>query len=247
MPAVRRFILLTSILLAAAWAAAGQTTTGTVTGIVTDSAGGAVPQATVTLTHTATGLRQTAGTDESGGYIFPLIRPGAYQMSVEKAGFQRFARAFTLEVTQQARIDVQLTIGQVSEAVEVSATAVILETDTSSLGQVISNRQVMDLPLNGRNPFALASLAPGVTPLASFGAGIAAARGAAQSAGANNFLANGGMTGSNEILLDGIPITVCCQGQPALIPTIDTTEEFKVQTNTPPAEFGRTSGGILNI
>jgi hypothetical protein len=201
----------------------------------------------VTLTNTGTGLKQTTATDEIGSYVFPLVQPGAYQLTVEKQGFQRFARSFTLEVAQQARVDAQLTVGQVTETVEVSASAVILETESSNLGQVITNRQVLDLPLNGRNPFALAALTPGVTPLASFGAGIAGARGAAQSAGANNFLANGGMTGSNEILLDGIPITVCCQGQPALIPTIETTEEFKVQTNTSPAEFGRTSGGILNI
>jgi hypothetical protein len=224
-----------------------QTTTGSVTGIVTDTSGAFVQQAAVKLTNTGTGLALTANTNESGSYVFPLVPPGAYQIAIGKQGFQKFARAFNLEVTQQARIDAQLPVGQVSEAVEVSAAAVVLETDTSNLGQVISNRQVVDLPLNGRNPFALAALTPGVTPLSSFGAGIAGARGAAQSAGANNFLANGGMTGSNEILLDGIPITVCCQGQPALIPTSDTTEEFKVQTNASPAEFGRTSGAILNI
>lgn len=227
--------------------AMAQTTTGTVTGFVSDPGGAFIAQATVRLQNTNTGLVLTAETNDSGSYVFPLVQPGAYQISVEKQGFGRFARTFTLEVTQQARIDAQLAVGQVNEAVTVSAAAVLLETDTSNLGQVISNRQVVDLPLNGRNPFALASLTPGVTPLASFGAGIVGARGAAQSAGANNFLANGGMTGANEILLDGIPITVCCQGQPALIPTIDTTEEFKVQTNTSPAEFGRTSGGILNI
>jgi hypothetical protein len=179
--------------------------------------------------------------------LFPLVQPGPYQISIEKSGFQRYLRTFTLEVTQQARLDAQLTIGQVTENIEVTASAVLLEADSSNLGQVITNRQVVDLPLNGRNPFSLAALTPGVTPLASFGSGLVGARGAAQTAGANNFLANGGMTGSNEILLDGIPITVCCQGQPALIPTIDTTEEFKVQTNTAPAEFGRTSGAILTI
>ncbi|MBL8211376.1 MAG: TonB-dependent receptor [Bryobacterales bacterium] len=224
-----------------------QTTTGTVTGFVSDPGGAFIAQATVRLQNTNTGLVLTTETNDSGSYVFPLVQPGAYQISVEKQGFGRFARTFTLEVTQQARIDAQLAVGQVNEAVTVSAAAVLLETDTSNLGQVISNRQVVDLPLNGRNPFALASLTPGVTPLASFGSGLVGARGAAQTAGANNFLANGGMTGANEILLDGIPITVCCQGQPALIPTIDTTEEFKVQTNTSPAEFGRTSGGILNI
>jgi len=231
----------------AAFAAVAQTTTGTVTGFVTDPGGAAIADAAVKLVNTGTGFSTAAQSNESGSYTFPLVPPGAYRIEVEKAGFQRFARTFTLEVTQQARIDAQLTVGQVSETVTVSAANVVLETDSSNLGQVITNRQVVDLPLNGRNPFALAALTPGVTPLAGFGAGIAQQRGAAQSAGANNFLANGGMTGANEILLDGIPITVCCQGQPALIPTIDTTEEFKVQTNTSPAEFGRTSGGILNI
>lgn len=214
---------------------------------MTDPGGAFVAEATVKLTNTNTGITQTTATNDTGSYVFPLVQPGAYQITIEMQGFQSFARTFTLAVTQQARVDAQLAVGQVAESIDVVAEAVILETDTSNLGQVITNRQVVDLPLNGRNPFALAALTPGVTPLASFGAGLAAARGAAQAAGVNNFMANGGMTGSNEILLDGIPITVCCQGQPALIPTIDTTEEFKVQTNTSPAEFGRTSGGILNI
>jgi len=241
---VARFAMFLAALAAAARA---QTTTGTVAGFITDPNGASVSNATIKLTNTGTSIAQTATSNEAGSYVFPLVPPGTYQITVEKEGFQRFARSFTLEVTQQARLDAQLTVGQVSETVNVSAAAVLLDTDTSTLGQVITNRQVADLPLNGRNPFALAALTPGVTPLASFGSGLAGARGAAQSAGANNFLANGGMTGSNEILLDGIPITVCCQGQPALIPTIDTTEEFKVQTNTSPAEFGRTSGAILNI
>lgn len=224
-----------------------QTTTGTVSGFVSDPAGAAVAGANVQLINQGTGLALKAVSGEGGNYVFPLVQPGAYEISIEKSGFQRFIRTFTLEVTQQARLDAQLVVGQVSENVTVSAAKVLLESETSNLGQVITQRQVIDLPLNGRNPFALAALTPGVTPLGGFGAGLAQQRGAAQSAGANNFMSNGGMTGSNEILLDGIPITVCCQGQPALIPTIDTTEEFKVQTSTSQAEFGRTSGAILNI
>jgi len=227
--------------------AVAQTTAGNVTGVVTDAAGAPVPQGSVRLSSQATGFSQTATTNDEGAYVFPLVPPGAYEISIEREGFQRFVRAFNLEVAQQPRIDAQLQVGQVTESVNVSASAVLLEATSSNLGQVVTNRQVTELPLNGRNPFALAALTPGVTPLASFGAGLTAARGAAQTAGVNNFTANGGMTGANEILLDGIPITVCCQGQPALIPTIDTTEEFKVQTNTSPAEFGRTSGAILNI
>lgn len=239
------FVPLFGVLLA--MPSIAQTTAGTVTGIITDSAGAAVPQANVKLSGEATGFSQTTTTSSEGAYVFPLVQPGSYQISVEREGFQRLVRTFTLEVAQQARVDAQLTVGQVNESVNVSASGVLLEATSSNLGQVVTNRQVTELPLNGRNPFALAALTPGVTPLASFGAGLTGARGAAQTAGVNNFTANGGMTGANEILLDGIPITVCCQGQPALIPTIDTTEEFKVQTNTSPAEFGRTSGGILNI
>ena len=168
-------------------------------------------------------------------------------MTTEKSGFQRFATEFELQVGQTARIDVSLTVGQVSESVNVSERAVLIESETSSLGQVIGSKQVADLPLNGRNPFALASLTAGVWPGGSFGVGLVTTRSAAQMAGANNFMADGGVGGSNEVLLDGVPVTVCCQGQPAIIPSVDVTQEFKVQTNSSPAEFGRTSGGILNI
>ena len=245
MNAVRSYVMF--LFLAVALPVAAQTTTGTVTGIVTDAGGAAVPKATVRLSSEATGFSQAVTTNADGAYVFPLVSPGTYQITIEREGFQRFVRRFTLTVAQQARIDAELIVGQVTESVVVSASAVLLDATSSNLGQVVTNRQVTELPLNGRNPFALAALTPGVTPLGSFGVGLTGGRGAAQSAGVNNFTANGGMTGANEILLDGIPITVCCQGQPALIPTIDTTEEFKVQTNTSPAEFGRTSGAILNI
>src|SRR5262249_18000088 len=140
-----------------------------------------------------------------------------------------------------------LEVGAVQETVTVAASAVALESETSSLGQVINNHQLVDLPLSGRNPFALVALAPGIQPLQTFGGGLIAGRGAAITAATNNFTANGGVTGGNEFLLDGIPITVCCQGQPAVLPNVDVTEEFKVQTNVSQAEFGRTSGGIVNF
>jgi len=123
-------------------------------------------------------------------------------------------------VNQTARVDAALAVGQVSEAITVHERGVLIESETSSLGQVISSKQVADLPLNGRNPFALAALTPGVTPLGSFGVGLNTTRSAAQMAGANNFMTNGGIAGSNEVLLDGVPITVCCQGQPAIIPPL---------------------------
>ena len=171
MNSIARFstMLLVGILLTVP--AFAQTTAGTVTGVITDSAGAAIPQAAVKLSSEATGFAQTVTTSGEGAYVFPLVSPGSYQITVERAGFQRLVRAFTLEVAQQARIDAQLTVGQITESVNVSASAVILDITSSNLGQVVTNRQVTELPLNGRNPFALAALTPGVTPLASLAPG----------------------------------------------------------------------------
>ncbi|MBV9033296.1 MAG: TonB-dependent receptor, partial [Acidobacteriaceae bacterium] len=224
-----------------------QTTTGSVEGRITDPSGAAVTKAAVMLTNTATNQTMDTTSEEAGDYTFPLVAPGNYRLTVTVNGFRKFDREFTLGVAQRARVDVGLIVGNPSETVEVSEKAVLLEADSSSLGQVINNRQVVDLPLNGRNPFALAALTPGFVGLGGFGIGLTRGRGAVVAAGANNFQANGGITASNEILLDGVPITVCCQGQPALIPSIDIVQEFRTQTNNSEAEFGRTSGGILNI
>ena len=141
-----------------------QTTTGTVTGTVTDSAGALVGAAAVKLVNTGTGLALSTQTGDNGSYVFPLVQPGTYEISIEKQGFQKFARSFPLAVTQQARIDAQLAVGQVSESVQVSAAAVVLETDTSNLGQVISNRQVVDLPLNGTRHYPAAGRTPPGSP-----------------------------------------------------------------------------------
>lgn len=244
MKALRKLLVL---FIALSCSAIAQTTTGTVTGRVTDAADASMSGTEVTLRNTRTGVEQKTQTREDGFYVFPLVPPGAYRVQIAKEGFQQFATEFELTVNQTARIDVSLKIGQVSESVTVDERAVLLESETSSLGEVITSKQIEELPLNGRNPFALASLSAGVVPLGSFGAGLNATRMAAQMAGANNFMANGGIAGSNEVLLDGVAITVCCQGQPAIIPSVEVTQEFKVQTNASTAEFGRTSGGILNL
>ncbi|HZT33223.1 MAG TPA: TonB-dependent receptor [Bryobacteraceae bacterium] len=243
---MRNPLRLTFVFLALAVAAHAQSITGSVVGSVTDASGARVGNCTVTLTDLRTSQDQTLRSPD-GEFLFPLLKPGRYRLSADAPGFRRSAREFTLEVDQRARLDLVLEVGAVQETVTVTAGAVVLESETSSLGQVISNRQVVDLPLNGRNPFALAALAPGVQPLQTFGGGLTAGRGAAIAAASNNFTANGGVTGGNEILLDGIPITVCCQGQPAVVPNVDVTQEFKVQTNVSQAEFGRTSGAIFNF
>ncbi|MEN6537117.1 MAG: TonB-dependent receptor, partial [Bryobacteraceae bacterium] len=186
-------------------------------------------------------------TDSSGSYLIPFLPSGQYRVEIETTGFKKFAREFTIEVDQRARVDAALAIGAMTESVTVSGQAILLEGDTSSLGQVVSKQDVMSLPLNGRNPFGLTALAPGVTPMNRFASGIANQRAAIQAAAANNFSSDGGVTGYNSFYVDGVSVVVCCQGQPATTPSVDSVEEFKVQTNAAQAEFGYTSGATINI
>jgi hypothetical protein len=234
--------------LALAVVAPAQNSTATVVGRVADSTDAAVPGVAVTLTGTETGLSLNTNSAEDGTYVFSLVRPGRYRLSLEKSGFQKFkSEDFDLEVDETQRFDVKLTVGQVSETITVSERPGMVEADTSSLGEVMTNREVEQLPVDGRNPFELAALVAGVQPGGSFGDGLTVNRMAAIMAGVNNFQTSGGVAGSNEILLDGAPITLCCQGQPALIPSMDVTSQMKVQTNTSSSEFGRSSGGVLNV
>ncbi|MEB2363866.1 MAG: carboxypeptidase regulatory-like domain-containing protein [Bryobacteraceae bacterium] len=186
-------------------------------------------------------------TDTSGSYMFPLVPPGSCPLIVEVAGFKWFTREFTLTVDQSARVDGKPEVSQVNETVTVSGQAILLRGDMSALGQVVSNKQVINLPLNGRHASALAALAPGTTPLSTFRVRVATQRAALIAPAPNNFQANGGLTGNNEMLLDGAPIVVRCQGQPATMPSVETVEEFKVQTNSSQVEFGYISSGILNF
>jgi len=234
--------------LSLAMVSPAQNTTATVVGRVGDASDAAVPGVTVTLTGTETGLTLNTKTAEDGTYVFSLVRPGRYRLTLEKSGFQKFkTQGFDLEVDETQRFDVRLTIGQVSETITVMERPGMVETDTSSLGEVMTNREVEELPVDGRNPFELAALVAGVQVGGSFGDGLTVNRMAAVMTAVNNFQTSGGIAGSNEVLLDGAPITLCCQGQPALIPSMDVTLQMKVQTNTSSSEFGRSSGGVLNV
>ena len=123
----------------------------------------------------------------------------------------------------------------------------MLETEDASLGQVIENRKVLDLPLNGRNIVGLAALSPGVVGGTGFGGGIPNGRVAITQASTANLAINGGMTAHNDVLIDGVPLAVCCQNQIAFLPSIDTTEEFRVRTSMYDAKYGRTSGGLVTF
>src|SRR5690606_18897108 len=137
----------------------------------------------------------------------------------------------------------RIELGTVSESIQVSASQVALQASTSDLGQTVVNKQVVDLPLNGRNTIALAALAAGVRPQGTFGSNPATVN----YTGWGNFSANGGLANANEVLIDGTPGTTAALNGAVVMPPVDATQEFKVQTNNFSAEFDRTAGGIINL
>lgn len=244
----RRFALFLSIVFALSAAAKAQVANGSITGILTDTTGAVVPSARVTLTKTDTGLTIQAQSNGDGIYTFSSLQTGPYRIQVILPGFKKAETTLQLTVGQTAQIDLTLQIGSSDETVNIEAAGMAdLEVNDATISYTVGARQVSDLPLNGRNPYGLAALSPGITPGGSFGQGVSTARGAVVAAATNNFESNGGIGGSNEILVDGVPVTVCCQGQPALTPSVEVVDQFKVITSVPSAQFGRSSGGILNI
>jgi hypothetical protein len=196
----------------------------------------------VTARSVETGVQSLAESTSEGYYTIPSLQPGAYELTVAKPGFVTIKQSgLELAVQQVARIDITLKVGQLTESVEVIATAPLLESESSTVGQVIGNRQVSELPLLGRNSYALAMLVPGVRP----------------SAGVNNLVAdqistvaysiNGQRSNSNEFLLDGAPNSAAAQNQPVINANPDMVQEFKVETNNFSAEYGRSAGGVFNV
>src|SRR5258708_26411400 len=145
--------------------ALGQTATGILQGTVTDHSGAAVPDAKVTIENERTAVRQVTMSNSLGIFVQPYLLPSTYRITVEKAGFQKYSTTgIPVEVQKSAELGIVLQIGEVSTTVEVSAQAALLATTTSSVSTTIDNKKVLDLPLNGRNPLALANLVPGVIP-----------------------------------------------------------------------------------
>src|SRR5579864_7462593 len=221
--------------------ALAQQITGSVTGTVTDPAGAAVSGASVKLTNTGTGAVESANTDADGNFRFLLLPPGNYSVQVSAPGFKSFVRAgIVVEVDRSIAVPVSLQIGQVNETVEVSTSTELLDPNTSSLGTVMEEKKVIDLPLNGRNPMGLANLIPTVKGIGYFGGQVLSSwRLAAVSIG-------GGQPLTNGFLVDGIANDKMVDSGAMTYLTVDSTQEFKVQTNGMSAEFGRTSGGVIS-
>jgi outer membrane receptor protein involved in Fe transport len=222
-----------------ATAAFGQT--AEVTGQITDASGANVPGAGLTVANIDTGVRRKVTSNADGFYTVPLLQPGPYRITVEKSGFQQVARDIRLQVDQVLRADFPLQIGAMTQAVEVAGNSALLETETSSIGQVVQSRQMTDLPLLGRDPYALGGLVPGVRSSQGM-------NGLPVDVITTSYISiNGQRADQNEFLLDGAPNTSPAQDQPVLYPNVDAVQEFKVQTNAFSAEYGRAAGGVFNV
>src|SRR5215510_4423518 len=246
LPSVVMMLLLT-MAAAPGW---GQRVYGTIGGTATDSSGAAVADATVTLMNLDNGAKQTINTDTSGNYTFVNIQPGRYKLEGEKAGFKKFVREpILVQIESGLRVDISLVVGSQTETVEVTSEVPLLQPETNSLGQVVEQRSVTELPLNGRNPLALVALVPGVVPQGQPSAGNSSM---SNPVGANpfalgDFQVGGGMPGQSQILIDGTPTNGAYLNVVTVIPTQDAIEEFKVQTNNLGPEYGRFAGGVINL
>lgn len=239
-----RLIALCLSLVALTWAQNSSSVTGT----ITDKTSAAVGGAKVVAQNQDTQVTREAETDANGFFTVPLLPPGRYKITASKAGFRQVFQDLTLEVNQTARFDIALEVGTVSESVEVKATTPLIESDSSSIGQVVEQRQVAELPLNGRNFVQLATLGPGVTGV-GFGAKgtiMSSTRPDDLRPGSEIF-ANGNREGSNNFLWDGIDNNERLTLSIVLRPSVEAVREFKIQTNLFTADQGRNSGATVNV
>src|SRR5437867_2046848 len=221
-----------------------QSTYGSIAGSVTDSSGAAIADAQVALTNLGTAEKRTQSTGTDGLYSFVNLFPGRYKIEVEKTGFKHFTRPeVVVEVNQSARIDATLQVGDVTQTVEVTGETPLLQTETSSLGQVVEQRKTNELPLNGRNIFNLTAIAPSVIPQGnSYGTPV----------GKNpfdfaNFQVGGSFANQSAEYLDGQPLNIGYINLPLILPTQDSIGEFKVQYNNLGPDWGKFSGGVINL
>src|SRR5262249_15254157 len=224
--------------------ALGQEFRATMTGRVLDQNKAAVASATVTVRNPRTNEAVSVTTNAEGVYNIPFLQPGSYNISVEASGFKKYVRDNQeLQVGQTATIDIALEVGAATETVTITADTPLLEETKADRGNVIENRRVVELPLNARNPFMLATLTPGITYN-----GPAIYQRPFDNGAIADWSINGGLNRSNEFLLDGAPNNSIQGGNNiAYVPPVDAVQEFKIITNSYDAQYGRTSGGVVNV
>ncbi|MGH8247433.1 MAG: carboxypeptidase regulatory-like domain-containing protein, partial [Gammaproteobacteria bacterium] len=227
--------------------AAAQEYRGTILGRVTDPSGSAVPGAKVTAINEGTNVASSAQSTADGAYVIPFLIPGKYRVEAEASGFRKYVQSgITVRVNAQVTVAIPMQVGAVAESITVTADAPLLESSTATMGQVIDRKKVEAMPLNGRMIFILNRLAQGViwqTP--TFGATGTSGLRPFDNLGGSAWSMNGGRLTTNEFQLDGAPNST--RGRYNFAPPVDAVEEFKVQTNSFDAQYGRTGGGVVNM
>src|SRR5262245_53233500 len=228
---IREFILLACALISFSARVTAQQEKAALTGLVTDSQGAAVVGANVAATGVATGVKTTTLTNSSGYYYLSLL-PGEYTLTFSLAGFATSrVDKILLTVNQTATINIPLQAKGAQEEIVVTDVTPLLEQRAASLGTIIDSQKILELPIIGRNPYTLVELSPGVNPRGNPGSGP---------------IISGGRSNSNAVLLDGQQVLNSTTNDVSYTPPLESVSEFKVQTNSFSAEFGRTSGGVIN-
>ncbi len=233
-----KLLLTLAMLLSLVSTSFSQVTNGTIVGSVTDPSGAVISKAQLTVTDASTGFQRTVQTGDDGVYVVENLKPGMYNVTISKDGFkEKDFKGLVLQVSQRARVDVKMDLGTASEKVEVQGTAPIIETENSSVGKVIETTDVRNLPLNGRQFLQLATLTPGVqktfqTNLETTGGSVSV---------------NGLSLYSNNTMVDGVMNQETGAGRMTFSPSVDLIQEFKIQSNTYDAQYGRTGGAQIEV
>lgn len=237
MNAKARLVFVACLILSITPAVSAQVSRGTVLGTVQDASSAVIPGVTVNVINEGTNLTRTVITDETGTYTVELLPVGQYRVEAELAGFKKEVRTgIELHVDQKARVDLQLTVGNVSEVIEVNEAAPLVQTEDASLSQTMDNRKIVELPLNGRDIAQLAYLIPG-----AFAPRLGSSLG-----GRGGFTIAGQIEDSNQLMLDGVNNNGGGTHEIAARVNVDAIQEFKIQTNTYGAQYGRFAGAQVD-
>jgi hypothetical protein len=225
------------------FSARAQETTGSIRGTVLDASGGTVSGATVTATQMETGLARSVSTDSTGAFLILALPVGHYRVEADAKGFRKFVQqGVKLDVNQTPTLTLHLAVGSTSEKVEIHEDAPLIESTTTSLGKTVQEREILDLPLNGRNFTQLGVLQPGVVPITP---GLATAGGSLREGQA--YSVNGQRPESNNFLIDGADNFNGVDGGYVMALPVDAISEFRILTHTANAEFGHSTGSTTNI
>jgi Carboxypeptidase regulatory-like domain/TonB dependent receptor/TonB-dependent Receptor Plug Domain len=223
--------------------------TGTIAGIVTDETGAVIPGVTIEVINVDTSIARTAVTGEDGYYSVPLLQPGPYQVKATLSGFKSTIRdGVSVTVESTSRVDIRLAVGRIEENVTVSGESPLVETTNATLGIVVDQKKIVELPLNGRNFTQLGTLLPGVVaPPPALGGGGGDATPGGFGATTSGFSVNGMRNQSNNFLLDGTTNNDTFNTGFVLRPPPDAIQEFKILTHSYSAEYGRNAGSVVNV